>query len=679
MWPKTASPGALLTPPRRRRPGRRRVTLGENLTRKILRHRLVDGRMDPGEEVAVGVDQTLLQDATGTVAWLEFEQVGVDRVRVRQATQYVDHNILQTGFENADDHLFLQSCAARFGAVFSKPGTGISHWVALEQFDRPGETMVGADSHTPEAGAVGMLAIGAGGFEVAAAMAGEPYRVRMPEVVNVHLAGELPPWTSAKDVILHLLKERTVKGGLGKVLEYTGPALAHLSVPERATIANMGAELGATSSIFPSDERTEHWFQSQSRAVEYQPMGPDEDATYDGRWEVDLSTLEPLIAKPYSPDAVVPVREVAGVEAFQAAVGSSVNSGFRDLSIAAEMLDGRVIAPHLSMAVSPGSRQVLVTVMTSGALTKLIRAGVRELEVACGPCIGMGFAPPTHGPSVRSFNRNFKGRSSTEDDLVYLASPETVTATALKGAIADPRDVASELGLTWRTIPEPDQWYIDTSGFVPPPGDGANVPIRRGPNIPALPAPTRPGRSVEGVVLLKLGDNVSTDDILPAGAKILPLRSNIPAIAEHTFEYVDATFPTRARAAGTGVIVGGENYGQGSSREHAALAPMFLGVRLVVAKSFARIHQDNLVNAAIPPLRFARAADYDRVRQGDRLRADNILGQLERGQPVLVRDETQGFEFETRANLTSRQRAILSAGGGVAYLRGHARPSAPPP
>src|SRR5213594_1394508 len=510
--------------------------MGETLTHNLIRSHLAEGSMQPGEEIAIRMDQALLQDATGTLAWLEFEQMGQDRVAIRQATQYVDHNILQTGYENADDHRFLRSVCQRYGALFSGPGNGISHWAHMERFDMPGETMLGCDSHTPHAGACGMLAIGAGGFEVASVMAGEPYRLTMPDVVNIRLTGKFKPWVSAKDVILELLHRFDVKWAKNKVLEYTGPGLKELTVPSRGTIANMGTELGATASVFLAD---------QARGKDFKPLAAGKAAKYDDTVDIDLGTIEPLIACPSSPDNVKAVSEVAGTEVAQVAVGSSVNSSFRDLSLVAHALDGKHVALGISMAVSPGSRQTLLLMLTSGLMTKLIKAGVRELEVACGPCIGMGFAPPTRGPSVRTFNRNFEGRSGTADDRVYLCSPETAAATALKGEIADPRDLG-----TMPALKEPTKYPIDTSGFEMPPENRAAVEIIRGPNIAPLPVAAPPKDTMEGEVLIRLGDNVSTDHIMPAGAKILPLRSNIPAIAEHVFEYLDPTFPERARKAG---------------------------------------------------------------------------------------------------------------------------------
>jgi len=635
-----------------------------SLTHKLIKKHLRDGRMVPGEEIAIGMDQALLQDATGTLAWLEFEAMGVDKVRVRQATQYVDHNLLQTGFENPDDHLFLQGMCARYGAVFSRAGNGISHWSHMERFDVPGETMLGCDSHTCQAGAAGMLAIGAGGFEVAAVMAGEPYRFRMPQVVRVDLTGELPPWCSAKDVILSLLARFGEKWGKEKVLEYGGPALRSFTVPERGTIANMGAELGATGSVFPSDPMTARFLRGQKRGAAWKQLGPDDGAAYDDRVEVVLSELEPLIACPSSPGNVRPVSEVAGVEVTQVAVGSSVNSSFRDLAMVAKILDGHTVHPGLSMAVSPGSRQILLACLLKGVMTDLIRAGVRELEVACGPCIGMGFAPPTSGASVRTFNRNFPGRSGTPDDRVYLCSPETAAATALRAVITDPRTLGRP-----PKVQELTAYPTDDSGYIGPPRSRAKVVVIRGPNIKPVPVPTSVEATVEGEVLIRLGDNISTDHILPGGAEILPLRSNIPEIAKHTFEYVDPTFAARAVQKGGGIIVGGDNYGQGSSREHAAAAPMFLGVKLVLAKSFARMHRDNLVNFGLPPLVFANPTDYEGISMGDRLRVTGLVDGLRTGRPVDAQNASTGVSFQVTYDLSKRQREILLEGGGIRYLQ----------
>src|SRR2546422_681265 len=519
--------------------------MGETLTHKLIRSHLAEGATHPGEEIAVRMDQALLQDATGTLAWLEFEQMGQDSVAIRQATQYVDHNILQTGYENADDHRFLRNVCQRYGALFSGPGNGISHWAHMERFDMPGETMVG-----------------------------EPYRLTMPEVVNVKLTGTFKRWVSAKDVILELLHRFDVKWAKNKVLEYTGPALSELTVPSRGTIANMGTELGATASVFPADGMTKQFLTAQARGKDFKPLAADNASKYDDTVDIDLGTIEPLIACPSSPDNVKAVSEVAGTEVAQVAVGSSVNSSFRDLSLVAHALDGKHVALGISMAVSPGSRQTLLLMLMSGLMTKLIKAGVRELEVACGPCIGMGFAPPTRGPSVRTFNRNFEGRSGTADDLVYLCSPETAAATAVRGVITDPRELGK-----FPSVKEPTKYPVDTSGFEWPPKDSGSIQIIRGPNIAPLPVAAPPKDAIEGEVLIRLGDNISTDHIMPAGAKVLPLRSNIPAIAEHVFEYVDPTFPERAKKAGGGFIVAGENYGHGSSRADASVDPIVLGVR----------------------------------------------------------------------------------------------------
>ena len=642
--------------------------MGESLTYKLIRTHLAEGKMHPHEEIALTMDQALLQDATGTLAWLEFEQMGRDSVTSRQATQYVDHNILQTGFENADDHRFLRSVCQRYGAVFSGPGNGISHWAHMETFDVPGETMLGCDSHTPHAGACGMLAIGAGGFEVASVMSGEPYRLTMPEVVNVRLTGKFKPWVSAKDVILELLNRYDVKWGRNKVLEYTGTGLKELTVPSRGTIANMGTELGATASVFPSDLLTKQFLTGQNRSKDFRALAPDSDVKYDDTIDVDLGELEPLIACPSSPDNVKPVSEVAGTEVAQVAVGSSVNSSFRDLSIVAHALDGKSIAPGISVAVSPGSRQTLLLMLMSGLMTKLIKAGVRELEVACGPCIGMGFAPPTGGPSVRTFNRNFEGRSGTPDDLIYLCSPETAAATALRGKITDPRDLGK-----MPTLKEPTKYPIDTSGYEWPPKDRRSIQVIRGPNIKSLPVADAPKDALDGEVLIKLGDNISTDHIMPAGAKVLPFRSNIPEMAEHVFEYVDPTFPARAKKAGGGFIVAGDNYGQGSSREHAAVAPMFLGVQLVLAKSFARIHLDNLVNSGIPPVTFADPEGYDGIQRGDRLRVTNVLMAIRGRGEATAENVTRGSRIALRVDLRPYQREVLRAGGGIRYAQARSK------
>ncbi len=638
--------------------------MAETLTHKIIRSRLVEGAMVLGQEIALRIDQTLIQDATGTMVWQEFGSFGIPRVRTRVCVTYVDHNTLQTGYENADDHLYLQSMAAKYGAVFSRPGNGISHFAHLERFDVPGETMLGADSHTCTAGAMAMLAIGAGGAEVAAAMVGEPIYVKMPRVVRVNLVGRFPPWVSAKDIILELLRRLTVKGGVNKVMEYVGPALEHLTVSERATICNMTQELGATSGLFPSEEMTRRFLRAQGREKDWRPLGPDPDARYDEEITIDLSNLEPLIAKPHSPDNVVPVREVAGTPVTQVAVGSSVNSSYRDLMVVAKVLKGKHIAPNLHMTMSPGSRQILVNILRTGAVTDMVLAGVRALEVACGPCIGMGAAPPTGGNSVRTFNRNFSGRSGTANDAVWLCSPEVAAATALTGVITDPRTLGAP-----PSVEEPEIYEVYTQGFLPPAEAPERVEIYTGPNIVPPPPPQPIPEQLEGEVLLKLGDNISTDEILPGGNEVLPLRSNIPAISEYTFAYVDKTFPARAKAKGGGFIVAGENYGQGSSREHAAIAPMYLGIKVVLAKSYARIHESNLVNFGIPPLRFIDPADGDTIEQGDRLELPEIRAALEEGRPIIVRNVTKGREYRMTHALSPRQVAMLLAGGLTRFLQ----------
>ena len=638
--------------------------MGENLTHKIIREHLAEGRMIPGEEIALCIDQTLIQDATGTMVWQQFHSFGIPRVKSRVCVTYVDHNILQTGYQNADDHLFLQTMAAKYGAIFSRAGNGISHFAHLERFDRPGETMIGSDSHTCTAGAMAMLAIGAGGAEVAAAMAGEPFYVKTPKVVRVNLVGRFQPWVSAKDVILELLRWLTVKGGVNKVMEYVGPALEHLTVYERATICNMTQELGATSGLFPSDEQTRRFLRAQKRESEWRPTEPDADASYDEELMVDLSTLEPLIAKPSSPDNVVPVREVVGTPVRQVAVGSSVNSSYRDLMVVAKVLKGKHVAPDLYMTLSPGSRQILLNILKTGAFQDITAAGVRALEVACGPCIGMGAAPPSKGNSVRTFNRNFPGRSGTANDAVWLCSPEVAAATALTGVITDPRTLGEP-----PVVEEPEEYDLYLQGFLPPADNPAAVEIYTGPNI--VPPPPVPSLldSLWGEVLLTLGDNISTDEILPAGNEVLPLRSNIPAISEYTFAYVDRKFPARAKASGGGFIVAGENYGQGSSREHAAIAPMFLGIKAVLAKSYARIHESNLVNFGIPPLRFTNPPDFETIAQGDRLEIADIRNALNDGKPIGVRNVTKRLEYVMTHALSRRQVEMLLAGGLTRYLK----------
>jgi len=638
--------------------------VGKSLTCKILEAHLAEGELRAGSEIAIKVDQTLTQDATGTMAYLQFEAMGLPRVRTKLSVSYVDHNTLQTGFENADDHRFLQTIASKYGVYFSRPGNGICHQVHLERFSRPGQVLLGSDSHTPTCGGAGMIAIGAGGLDVAVAMAGRPFYLTMPKVLGVHLKGTLQPWVSAKDIILEMLRRLTVKGGVGKVIEYYGEGAASLTVPERATITNMGAELGATTSIFPSDENTHAYLRAQGRGRAYKSFAPDPDAEYDEQMEIDLNQLEPLIARPHSPDNVCPVREVAGTKVDQVAVGSCTNSSFRDLMTVAAILEDKVVHPNVSMVVTPGSRQVFEMVGKAGGLTSLIASGARILESACGPCIGMGQAPPSGGVSVRSFNRNFEGRSGTPDAKVYLSSPETAAACAVRGVITDPRDLGAPPEIRW-----PKRFLIDDRMILSPAENPDQVEVLRGPNIKPLPTRGSLEEKLTGEVLIKVGDNVTTDHIMPAGAKILPLRSNIPAIAEFVFYRVDEKFVARAKEKGGGFVVGGSNYGQGSSREHAALAPMYLGIKAVLAKSFARIHWANLVNFGILPLTFVDEADYSSIEQGDRLEIPDVGAALKNDKPLVVKNLNKGATINVKHGLTERQREILLAGGLLNSVR----------
>lgn len=638
--------------------------MGENLFEKIVRSHLIQDKHNDGEGMALSVDQTLFQDATGTLAALQFEALSMSRVKTRLSVAYIDHNTLQTGFENADDHLFLQSFSARYGLYFSRPGNGICHQVHLERFSVPGQILLGADSHTPTCGGVGMLAIGAGGLDVALAMAGEPFYLKAPKVVYVRLEGRLSPWVSAKDVILEMLRRFTVKGGIGKVFEYGGPGVETLTVPERATIANMGAELGATTSLFPSDEMTFAFLRAQKREKDWIPLGPDPDARYDEVVEIDLNRIEPLVARPHSPDHVCSVRELEGMRIDQVAIGSCTNSSFKDLMTVASVLRGRTIPAHVSLVVSPGSRQVLKMLAINGALADLVGSGARILESVCGPCIGMGQAPRTHGVSLRTFNRNFRGRSGTETAEVYLVSPEVAVASALKGVLTDPRDLGSP-----PAIEVPEYFSVEDNMIQAPlePDLAGRVEVIRGPNIRPLPLRGALPFRLRGVVLLKTMDNITTDDILPGGANVLRLRSNIPAISEHTFERVDSSFARRARASQGGFIVGGMNYGQGSSREHAALAPMFLGIGAVIAKSFARIHLANLINFGILPLTFKNEKDYESISQGDELELE--VGDLSVGE-IPLKNRTRGERILLSLPLNERERRIVKAGGALAFVRG---------
>jgi len=636
-------------------------TLKMNLVKRILEEHLVEGELESGSDIAIRIDQTLTQDATGTMAYLEFEAMSIPRVKTELSVSYVDHNTLQTDFRNADDHRYLQSIAARYGLYFSRPGNGICHQLHLERFARPGKTLLGSDSHTPTAGGVGSLAIGAGGLNVAAAMAGEPFTLKCPKVVGVRLTGKLSPWVSAKDVILELLKRVDVKGGVGKVFEYFGPGVETLSVPERATITNMGTETGATTSIFPSDDITRQWFEAQGRAEQWIRLEAD-DEDYDEIIEIDLSEVEPMVALPHSPGNVKRVRDVEGMEVQQVTIGSCTNSSLRDLKIVAQILKGRTISPNLSLLINPGSRQVVEHLVESGEYNYLVDAGARIIENACGPCIGMGGAPPSGSVSVRTYNRNFEGRSGTKDAGVFLVSPETAAATAIKGVLTDPRDmgVAPEIKM-------PDRFVVNDNMIIPPlpPEQASNVEIIRGPNIKPLPDfPPLPDK-LEGEILLKVGDNITTDHIMPAGAKILPLRSNIPEISKYVFSRVDENFASRAMEKHGGFIIGGENYGQGSSREHAAIAPKHLGIKAVIAKSFARIHRANLINFGILPLTFADPSDYERIEQGDHIEIE--VGRLPH--EMVMRNITKGEEYVVRHDLGEKEQEIMVTGGLLPWIK----------
>ncbi len=636
--------------------------MAQNVTQKIIAAHLVSGEMQAGSPISIRIDQTLTQDATGTMAYLQFEALGLPKVRTELSVSYVDHNMLQSGFENADDHRFLQSFAAKYGIHFSRPGNGICHQVHLERFSKPGKTLLGSDSHTPTSGGAGMLAIGAGGLDIALAMGGLAFNLNMPQVIGVKLTGRLQPYVSAKDIILEVLRRKTVKGGVGKVFEYFGPGVASLSVPARSTITNMGAELGATTSVFPSDAVTRAYLAAQGRESDWSEWAADADATYDEVLEIDLDTLEPLIACPHSPDNVKTVREVAGTPVAQVAIGSCTNSSYTDLMTVAKMLEGKVVADGVSLGISPGSRQVMEMVTKDGGLLQFIGAGSRILESACGPCIGMGFAPPSEGVSVRSFNRNFYGRSGTKTANVYLASPETCAACALTGVITDPRD----LGLAPIQVELPEQFLVDDRMVLAPAAEPEKVEVLRGPNIAKLPVNSAAPAEIRGSVLIRLGDDITTDHIMPAGAKVLPLRSNLPAISEYVFHMVDEGFPSRAKNSGGGFIVAGHNYGQGSSREHAALAPRYLGVKAVLVQSFARIHLANLINFGILPLTFVDAADYEKVQAGDELILD--IRCLALGQALQLRDVTQGVEIAVQPQLASeRDLELIRKGGALSW------------
>ena len=640
--------------------------MGLTLTEKILKAHVVDGEFEKGKEIGIRIDQTLTQDATGTMAYLEFEAMGVPRVRTERSVAYIDHNTLQSGFENADDHRFIGSVAKKHGIYFSRPGNGICHQVHLERFGAPGKTLIGSDSHTPTGGGIGMIAIGAGGMDVAVAMGGGAYYITYPKIVNVKLTGKLSPWVAAKDVILEVLRILTVKGGVGKVIEYTGEGVKTLSVPERATITNMGAELGATTSIFPSDEITREFLKAQKREDVWVPMCADEDAVYDEEININLSDLKPAAACPHSPDNIKSIEEIGPMKIDQVCIGSCTNSSLLDMLKVAHILKGKTVHPDVSLSIAPGSKQVLNMLADNGALSVMIDAGARILESACGPCIGMGQAPNSGGISLRTFNRNFLGRSGTKDGQIYLVSPEVAAASAIAGVLTDPRELGD--------MPEfklPEEFLINDNMVEPPAEekDMDSVEVLRGPNIKPFPVAEPLVQTIDAPCSLKVGDNITTDHIMPAGAKILPLRSNIPEISKHCFTVCDETFPQRAKELGNSVIVGGSNYGQGSSREHAALAPLYLGVKAVIVKSFARIHMSNLVNAGILPLVFANEADYDMIDQGDAIVIENVKEQIMAGDTLTALNKTKGTSFQVVLNVSDRQKQMLYAGGLLNYTK----------
>ncbi len=634
----------------------------KTIAEKIIDAHLVTGDMTPGSEISIKIDRTLTQDATGTMAYIEFEAMGIDRVKTDLSVAYIDHNTLQSGFMNADDHRFIRTAAAKYGIHYSRPGNGICHQVNLERFAVPGKTLIGSDSHTPTAGGIGMLAFGAGGLDVAVAMGGGAYSMIMPKMYKVNLTGELSPWVTAKDVSLEILRILSVKGGVGAIIEWGGEGVKSLTVPQRATITNMGAELGATTSIFPADEVTKAFLEAQGRVSDYSPVFSDDDAEYDKIIDIDLSTLEPMAACPHSPDNIKKISELAGMPISQVCVGSCTNSSLADMLSVAAILKGKTVAPEVSMSVSPGSKQVLAMLADCGALTDIIASGARLLECACGPCIGMGFSPESGGISLRTFNRNFEGRSGTRDAGVYLVSPEVAVASAIAGVITDPRTLGD-----FPPIKIPDEFLIDDSGVIPPldPIDAKSAEVLRGPNIKNYPE-TRPLDDVITVpVSLKVGDNITTDHIMPAGAAVLPYRSNIPKMSEFCFNVCDASFSERAKSMGNSIIVGGVNYGQGSSREHAALVPLYLGIRAVVAKSFARIHKDNLINAGILPMTFADPADYDRVNEGDEIELCDLHSSIKTGKYFMI-NKSNGAKIALDCVLSERQIEIVLAGGLIA-------------
>ena len=639
--------------------------MGYTIAQKIIKAHMLSGDMTVGSEVALKIDQTLTQDATGTMAYLEFETMGLDRVKTGRSVAYIDHNTLQSGFENADDHRYIQSVAKKHGIYFSRPGNGICHQVHLERFGKPGKTLIGSDSHTPTGGGIGMLAMGAGGLDVAVAMGGGAYYITMPKMYKVNLKGKLKPFVTAKDVSLEILRILSVKGGVGAIIEWGGEGIKYLSVPERATITNMGTELGATTSIFPSDEVTKKFLEAEGRGEDYVELSSDADAVYDKVIDIDLDDLKPLIACPHSPDNIVTVESLKGTKVDQVCIGSCTNSSLFDMLKVAALLKGKTISPNVSLSISPGSKQVLSMLADCGALSDILASGARLLECACGPCIGMGFSPNSAGVSLRTFNRNFLGRSGTKDASVYLVSPETAVAAALTGEITDPRLLGEEPHVTM-----PAAFKIDDSAVIPPatPEEAKDLEVLRGPNIKPFPKSEPQTDTLSAELVLKVGDNITTDHIMPAGAKILPYRSNIPHLSQFCFAVCDETFPERAKALGKSIIVGGSNYGQGSSREHAALVPMYLGVRAVITKSFARIHVANLINAGIMPLTFKNPDEYDKLNQSDKLTLTNVFAGMDSGE-IMLKDETTGGEIPLVCSFTERQKAILKAGGLLEYTK----------
>lgn len=639
--------------------------MGYNIAQKLIKSHLVSGQMIPGTEISIKVDQTLTQDATGTVAYLQFESMGVDRVKTERSVAYIDHNTLQSGFENADDHRYIQTVCSKHGIYFSRPGNGICHQVHLERFGKPGKTLLGSDSHTPTGGGIGMLAIGVGGLDVAVAMGGGAYYLTMPKVVKVNLTGKLSPMVAAKDIILKVLSLMSVKGGVGKIIEYAGEGVKTLSVPERATITNMGAELGATTSVFPADEVTLAFLTAQGRPEDFTPIFADEDAQYDEQIDIDLASLQPLAACPHSPDNIKTVQDLSGMKIDQVCIGSCTNSSYADMMKVAAILKGKTVAPNVSLVIAPGSKQVFNMLAQNGALADMICAGARVMECACGPCIGMGQAPNSGGISLRTFNRNFEGRSGTADAQVFLVSPETAAVSAITGEMTDPRTVIPE-GIS---VQMPERFFINDNMILAPAENSADVEVVRGPNIKPFPVNKPLEENWDERALLKVGDNISTDHIMPAGAKILPYRSNIPKMSEFCFTRCDEEFPKRAQEWGGGIIIGGQNYGQGSSREHAALVPLYLGVKAVVAKSFARIHMANLINSGIIPFLFENEADYDRIDLGDELVIENIRTKITQGLPVVMHNKTKNIDIPLKVTFFERQIEIIAAGGMLNYTK----------